>query len=76
MAKRIVLEDTDTISVPTSSDLFDLNDALDALRKALKEEAIRTNKQGVWAAVSCIGDAQYDIHGAAGWLAKDEGLIK
>ena len=72
----VELDDTEEAILPTANDLFDLHDALRIVVDLLKEEAQRNPTQGRWEAAVCMEHSLYDIHGAAGWLAKHEGLLK
>ena len=74
---RIVLKDDyEEVSLPTCNDLLDLNDALNRVVMVMHAEAQRNPTKGNWEAYLSLRAACDDIHGAAGWLAKQEGLVK
>jgi hypothetical protein len=76
MTKHITLTDSDEpIDLPGAMDLLDLNDALKELLDAFRNEAETNHNPGAWGAVRSLESAVYYVHGAAAWLAKDEGLV-
>ncbi len=76
MTKHIfVVEMDEPVETGDTSDMLDLSEAMQDLLAAFRAEAQANGGPGAWGAVRALETACYYVHGAAGWLAKDEGLI-
>lgn len=75
----VIVEMDEPVETGNATDMLDLSQAMRDLLEAFREEA-RTDYNsagpGVWGAIRALETACYYVHGAAGWLAKDEGLIE
>lgn len=76
MTLHITIEDEDEpVAIPNCHDMLILSDAMRDLQTALRAKAQDDGTAGMWGAAGAIETACYYIHGAAGYLARDEGLI-
>lgn len=62
-------------AVPTSQTLYDLYEQVAAMAKLLRAEAEINPTRGRWGAATELESSLYDIWGAAGYLAIEEGLL-
>ena len=71
----VVEMDEPITELPDCADMLDLYEAMQALHDAFLADARKRGTYGSWGAVRSLESAAYYVHGAMGYLAKDEGLI-